>query len=451
MPVTELEKMMINEVQQLLTECNWSALRERLADVPAPELAITLFEFEKNDRVLLFRALPRVLSADVFSYLLSDQQNALLEDLTDSETRSLLANLAPDDRTQLLEELPGLVTQKLLNLLSPADLIEARQLLGYPEDSVGRLMTPDYVAVRPGWTVAKALEHIRRKAHRSETINSIYVTDDQWHLVDDIEVRRFILAEPDETVSEIMDNTFVSVSAFEDREKAVQTIQLYDLDALPVVGTDGVLLGILTIDDVLDIAEEEATEDFHKGAAIAPLRSYREAKGWELYQKRIGWLLVLVLVNLVSSSVIAAYQEVLASTIALAFFLPLLIGSGGNTGSQSATLMVRALATGDVKLTQWLRTLGKEVGVGIMLGITMGAATLILGTVRGGIAVGLIVGLSMIGIVFTANLIGILLPFVLTRFKIDPAIASSPVIATLADATGLLIYFSIARQVLHVM
>lgn len=448
MSVFELAELM-TEVQRLLAQHDWTALRERLEDVPAPELAEVLFAFPKTDRVLLFRALPRALAADVFSYLKTDEQNALLADMTDTETRLLLANMRPDDRTHILEELPGQVTQKLLNLLRPSDLKEARCLLGYPEESVGRLMTPDYVAVRPYWTIAQALEHIRRKARRSETINTIYVTDDQWHLEDAIEVRRFILAQPDETVSELMDYSFVSAPAFEDREKAVHLIQRYDLDALPIVGSDNVLLGIVTIDDVLDVAQAEATEDFHKGAAIAPVKSYREASIWELYQKRIVWLVALVFVNLISASVIAAYQTVLASTIALAFFIPLLIGSGGNTGAQSATLMVRAIATGDVRLNQWLHTLGKELGLGLLLGLTMGVASYFLGLVRGGYLVGIVVALSMVGIVLVANLIGIVLPFILTRLNIDPAVASSPLITTIADASGLLIYFSTAALILQ--
>jgi magnesium transporter len=447
MLLDELERLTA-EVQPLLDRREWTALRQRLADVPPPELADLLFAFPKTDRALLFRVVPRPQAAEVFSYMPTDQQNALLEDLTDAETRLLLANMRPDDRTHILEELPGQATQKLLNLLRPSDLAEARTLLGYPEESIGRLMTPDYMAVRPDWTVAKALEHIRQTARGSETINTIYVTDVQWRLLDALEVRRFILADPAQTVTDIMDHTFTSASAFDDREEAVRLIQRYDLEALPVIDSDGVLLGIVTIDDVLDVAQAEATEDFHKGAAIAPVRSYREAGVWALYRKRVVWLIALVFVNLVSSSVIAAYEEVLASTIALAFFIPLLIDSGGNTGSQSATLMVRALATGDVKLTQWLSTLGKELGVGLTLGITMGLASSLLGMFRGGPVVGLVVGLSMISIVLVANLVGILLPFLLTRFRIDPAVASSPLITTVADASGLLIYFSIAMWLL---
>jgi magnesium transporter len=246
-----------------------------------------------------------------------------------------------------------------------------------------------------------------------------------------------------------MDRTYVSLSAFDDREQAVRTMQRYDLAALPVVDSAGVLLGIVTVDDVLDVAQEEATEDFQKVAAVAPLGvRYREAGVWSLYRKRIGWRLVLVAVNLASSGVIALYEEALAAAVALAFFIPLLIGSGGNAGAQSATLMIRALATGDVGLDQWLRTLLKELGVGISLAVTMGVAAWLLGLVRVGVEVGFVVALAMVAIVIVANIIGVTLPFLLIRFRLDPAVASSPLITTIVDATGLLIYFSIATWLL---
>jgi magnesium transporter len=243
--------------------------------------------------------LPRAVSSEVFAHLNADDQNDLLAQLTSEETRHLLAGLSPDDRTQLLEELPGQVTQKLLTLLGPEDLREARQLLGYPEESVGRLMTPDYVAVRPEWTIARALEHIRSRGPDSETINMVYVTDEHWRFRDALELRRFILADPQQTVAEIMDYAYVVLSAFDDREKAVQALRRYDLPALPVVDSGGVLLGIVTFDDLIDVADKEATEDFHKGAAVAPLRGkYLETRIIELVQKRAPWLLALVFVNI---------------------------------------------------------------------------------------------------------------------------------------------------------
>nr|PZN89985.1 MAG: magnesium transporter [bacterium] len=419
-------------------------LRRALADVPAPEIADRLTELDKPDRVLLFRALARPQAAAAFAHLEPQWRRTLLEDLTDDETRELLAGLPPDDRTQLLEELPGQVTQRLLNLLSPEDLKEARWLLGYPAESVGRLMTPDYVAVRPEWTIEQALAHIRAKGKDSETINVVYVVDQEWRLLDDIELRRLILAAPGTRVEEIMDHAFVTVPAHADREEAVLLMLRYDLIALPVVDSDGVLLGIVTVDDILDVAEEEATEDFHRVGSVAPLRtSLKEATVGYLYRRRILWLLALVVVNIFSGAGIAAFSDTIAASVALVFFLPLLIGSGGNAGAQSATLMVRALATGDVGMRDWLRMLGKELAVSGALGITMAVAASLIGIVRAP-EVTLVVASTMFVIVIVGSLMGMSMPFLLTRLGFDPATASAPLITSLADIVGVIIYFSIA-------
>ncbi len=440
-------------LQSLIENKRWGKLREELSAWPVADIGEFLFELAKSDQVIVFRLLPRDISSDVFTYLKKEQRNALLAALSDEETRSLLHNLEPDDRTNLFEELPGRVTQKLLNLLSPQELEKTRELMGYPEESIGRIMTPNYVAVRPGWTIGQGLEQIRAKGKEdSETLNVIYVTDSNWKLLDALELQRFIFNPPDISIEKIMDNSYVSLPAFEDREEAVHTMAKYDLSALPVVDSEGVLLGVVTFDDVMDVAEEEATEDFHKGAAVAPLKnSYNETGIRELYIKRIGWLIVLVFVNLISLEIMAAYQEILASTIALTFFIPLLIGSGGNAGAQSATLMVRALGTGDIELSQWAVTLVKELSVGAGLGITMGIAGAALGLLRGGTEIALIVCLTMVSIVMVANLIGVMLPFLLTRLNLDPAVASNPLIMSITDAAGLLIYLVISTWLLKLV
>lgn len=432
------------DIAELIHARDWAMLRRALADVPAPEIADRLTELDKPDRVLLFRALARPQAAAAFAHLEPQWRRTLLEDLTDDETRELLAGLPPDDRTQLLEELPGQVTQRLLNLLSPEDLKEARWLLGYPAESVGRLMTPDYVAVRPEWTIEQALAHIRAKGKDSETINVVYVVDQEWRLLDDIELRRLILAAPGTRVEEIMDHAFVTVPARADREEAVLLMLRYDLIALPVVDSDGVLLGIVTVDDILDVAEEEATEDFHRVGSVAPLRtSLKEATVGYLYRRRILWLLALVVVNIFSGAGIAAFSDTIAASVALVFFLPLLIGSGGNAGAQSATLMVRALATGDVGMRDWLRMLGKELAVSGALGITMAVAASLIGIVRAP-EVTLVVASTMFVIVIVGSLMGMSMPFLLTRLGFDPATASAPLITSLADIVGVIIYFSIA-------
>lgn len=442
------------DITALIRDRQWTKLASpRLVwpheELAAPEVVDALLELAPHDRVLLFRALPKEVAAEVFSYLEGDTRDGLLKRLTDTETRQLLSELNPDDRTHLLQELPGRVTQRLLNLLDPADLSEARELLGYPEDSVGRLMTPDYLAVRPDWTVGQALDHVRRRGRESETANVVYVVDDRWRLLDDLPLRRLVLADPGQRVADTMDHTVVRLDAHADREEAVRTMQRYDRVALPVVDSTGVLVGIVTIDDVFDVAQEEATEDFHLSGAIVPLRtSYWETTKAVLYRARIGWLAGLVLVNLVSSGVIAAFEEVLQAVVALAFFIPLIIDTGGNAGSQSATMMIRALSTGDVKPNQWLRAVGRELVLGVAIGATLGALGMLLGIFRGGFEVGLVVLLTMVTMLVITNLVGVSLPFLLNRLRLDPAIASGPLITSIADALGLVIYFSFAVWVL---
>lgn len=433
------------EIARLLQERNWRALRELLAYLPPPEGAELLFRLQKPERMLVFRSMPRDLAAEVFTHLEPHDRDALLRDLTDEETRQLLSSLSPDDRTHLLEELPGNVTRRLLNLLSPEDLSVARHLLGYPEESVGRMMTPDYAAVRPDWTAARALEHIRQLGKDTETINVVYVTARGGTLVGQVELRRFILADPATPVDQIMDPNVISLSAHEDREKAVHTVERYDVNVIPVVDSGGVLLGIVTVDDVLDVAEEEVTEDFHKIATVEPIHvPLREAGVGLFYQRRIGWLLVLVFVNVLSGAGIAYYQETIARAITLVFFLPLLIASSGNAGAQSATLMVRGLATGDVQGRDWLRLLGKELVVATAIGLTMAAAVSLLGMYRAGAQVAVVVAVTMVAVVLVGSLIGLCLPLLLNRFGIDPAVASAPLVTSIADIAGVLIYFSFA-------
>lgn len=437
-------------IRELIDSRQWSALREVLTSHQPPELAEMLPGLEKPDRVLVFRLLPRELATEVFSYLEADDRDALLHDLTDEETRALLAGLTPDDRTHLLEELPARVTRRLLNLLSPEDLREARALLGYPEESVGRLMTPEYVAVRPHWTIRRALEHVRVFGKDSETINRIYITDDTGRLLDDIELRKLILADPEATVESLMNRTFVSVSAFADREEAVNLVRKYDLVALPVVDSTGGLLGIVTVDDMLDVQEAEATEDFHKVGSVEPIRtSIRETGLRVLYSRRIAWLLVLVLVNIFSGAGIAYYERTISETVALVFFLPLLIASSGNAGAQASTLMVRAIATGDAHIGDWFMLLGRELLVASAMGLTMAAAVWILGLWRGGPDVAVVVALTMVLVVIVGSIVGMSLPFLLSRLGFDPATASAPLVTSIADIAGVLIYLSLATWYLR--
>jgi magnesium transporter len=440
------------QIKELIHNKQWTALRQLVEPMPVPEIVDALLELSKLDRVLFFRAMPRHQSSEVFSFLTGEQQRLLLDDLTDEETRHLLTGLAPDDRTALFEELPGQITQKLLNLLSPEALRETRQLLGYPEESVGRLMTPHYVAVRPDWTIPRALEHIRSKGEQSETINYVYVTDEKWKLLDELPLSRFILADPEQTVTDIMDYQFVSLTAFEDRENAVQMMERYDLNVLPVVDSEGVLVGIVTFDDVMDVAQLEATEDFQRISGIEPVEvQYTEAGPALLWRKRILWLMVLLLADFFSSSVIAFYEDTLATMVALAFFIPMLIDSGGNTGTQSATLIVRSIALGQLDIRDWPKIVWKEIRVGVLLGATLGAVVYARGFFWiGGPEIGLVVGMTMVVLVIWANLVGAILPMIIHKLKLDPAVVSSPFITTTVDVTGLVIYFNVARWVLGI-
>lgn len=450
------KQLLKSEVKQLIQERRWTDLREGLMKWPPAEVAELLLDMDQADSVLLFRSLPRQFAAEVFAELEPHQQDGLLKNLTAQETSQLLADLTPDDRTALFEELPAQVTRRLLDLLSPADLKEARQLLGYPEESVGRLMTPDYVSVHPDWTVARALDHIRLRGKDSETINVIYVTDRSGKLLDDIRLRTLILAQPNDTIEQLMDHNVASLSAFEDREKAVQMIRRYDLVALPVVDSEGILLGIVTIDDLMDVEEAEVTEDFHRIAAVSVQRgedgfieSIRNAPMNLLYRRRVAWLLLLVFFNIFSGAAIATFEETIVQAFALVFFLPLLVASGGNAGAQAATLMVRALATGDVRMNDWARLLGRELVVATALGVTMGVAVSFIGIFRGGSEIALVVALAMIAIVIVGSTVGMSLPFLFSKMGRDPATASAPLITSIADVFGIFIYFSIAAWFLN--
>ncbi len=435
------------EILELIEGRDWNELRAFLTAQPAPEIAELLGNLSPRDRIVVFRLLPRRLADDVFALLDPDLQNELLKSLASDEVRVLLAHLSPDDRTALFEELPAGVTQRLLELLPDAQRRETLALLSYPENSVGRLMTTAYLIVRPEWTAAQTLEHIRRCGRGSETLAMLYVTDERGRLVDDVPLRRVILAPPDTRIADLMDGRpAAALHSLQDREEAVRAFKKHGLYALPVTDGEGVLLGIVTMDDVLDVAEEETTEDFHKLAKIAPIEgSLRRAGILQLFRKRIGWLMGLVFVNLLSSAALSGFEETIAAAVVLVSFLPLLIGSGGNAGSQSATLIIRAMAVGDAGAKSVGQMLWREVRVGLWIGLGMAAAVFALGWMRGGPQVGGIVAAAMLAVVIMGNLIGLLLPIGLHRLGFDPAAAGAPLITSLADIGGILIYFSIAR------
>jgi magnesium transporter len=435
--------------QELIDQKNWAELKAAVSKLAPEDLAPTFEAYSPTDRLWLFRALPRSKAADTFSFLDDEHQALLLAGLTDQETRDVLANMSPDDRTFLLEEMPTPAMQKLLSLLSPEDRKETLTLLGYPPGSVGRLMSPDFATVHPEMTVAEAMKSIKKQAPDSETLNMIYITDAEGKLIDDIRLRRFIAAPEDRTVSDLMDHRFSSLKTNQPEEHAVRLMKKTGYFALPVTDAEGTLLGVVTADDVLDVAVEAATEDIHKGGAIKPLdTSYLKAPLSTLYTRRISWLIILVFMNIFSGAGIAHFEELIESVVALVFFLPLLIDSGGNAGSQASTLVIRAMALGEVRIADYIRVAWRELRVALLLGFSMALAVFFLAWWRSGMDVAVVVCMSMVCIVIVGSLVGMSLPFILRKLKQDPAAASAPLVTSIADIAGVLIYLSIASAML---
>lgn len=435
---------------ELIRNKEWKTLKNSLNELDAVQLAELIEEVSDDEEIILFRLLNRQLSKEVFHLLSFSKQERIVEGLAQNGRKlsDLINDIEPDDRTAFFEELPGKITQRLIQLLTPEERQVAIQLLGYPEDSIGRLMTPEYIAVKPTDTIEHALEHIRKYGKNSETLNMIYVVDKDWKLIDDIKIKEIILASPDQYISELMDYRFVALNAYDDQETAIKKFRDYDREALPVVNTDGILIGIITIDDIMDVVEEESTEDFHKfGSFKSAISNPLKARIFNLYKNRIFWLLALVFMNVFSGAAISSFENVIQSVVSLVFFLPLLIDSGGNAGSQSATLMIRSLALGDVKLSDWYKLILKELFVSLLLGFTMAIGVAIIASFRAPEII-IIVSLTMILTVIAGSLIGLLLPFIFTKLKLDPATASAPLITSIADIVGVIIYFSVASWIL---
>ena len=366
-----------------------------------------------------------------------------------------MSNLEPDEQVALMEELPGDLTQRVMNSMRPSDQLQVKKLLGYPEDSVGRLMTPRYVRVKSDWTVKRSMEHIRKYAAMAETLNVIYVVNDREQLIDDLRITELIVAAEDQTISTLMDESFTALRVFEDQEEAVKMLAKYDRVALPVVDSDNVLVGIVTADDVIDVAEEEITEDMQKMAAMDALDDYySQTSIIQMVKKRLGWLIVLFVGQILTALTMGQYEELLSKIVFLSFFVPLIISSGGNSGAQAATLIIRALATDDIRPDDWKKVFFRELSSGLILGLLIG----ILGFItllawdfaangyvdQQSYLTAVVIALSLLSIVLFGNFIGAMLPFILSRLGFDPAVSSAPFVATVVDVSGIIIYFSIA-------
>ena len=454
------------DTQQLSTDLaaaihaqNFIAVRRAVDDLPPADVADLIGELSEQDEALFFRVLPRKLAAETFSYIPPERQEILLRAMSKEVVAAILNEMAPDDRTNLLEELPGAVTKQLLTLLSPKERAVATTLLGYPENSVGRLMTPDYVAIQPEWNVTRVLDYVRKYGHDSETLNLLYVVDERGMLLDDIRMRRFLLAPLDTLVADLMDERFVSLKATDDQESAVALFRQTDQMALPVTDSDGMLIGIVTVDDVLDVAESEATEDIQKiGGSEALDEPYLAIAFDRMVRKRAGWLVILFLSEMLTATAMSFFEHEIQRAVVLALFIPLIISSGGNSGSQAATLVIRAMALGEVTLLDWWRVMRREFFSGLALGGVLGTIGFLRITIWSLFSdlygpywymVAITIALALVGIVLWGTLAGSMLPMLMRRLGFDPAASSAPFVATLVDVTGLIIYFSVAMVVLR--
>ncbi len=414
---------------------------------------------ESEERALIFSVLTPDLSVRTFEFLPIDIQKEFLNILPSERSAQILNALSPDDRTAFLEELSSPVVNELIKLLSSSERATTLKLLGYPEDSVGRIMTPDYIAVRLNWTVQQVLNYIRVNGHDSETIDVIYIVDDNGDLVDDVRIKEFLFASPEALVSQLSDGKFIALEVTDTQEDAINIFRKNNRVALPVVDKKGILLGIVTIDDILNLAKQEDTRDIQLYGGVEALDlPYMKTPFFELMRKRVGWLVILFIGEMLTATAMGYYQDEISRAVILTMFLPLIISSGGNSGSQASTLIIRALALGEVSFRDWWRVMRREILSGLFLGSVLGAVGFLrvvtwaqFSTLYGPhwFLIALTVFFSLIGIVLWGTLTGSMLPLILRRVGLDPATCSAPFVATLVDVTGIIIYFSIALIVLQ--
>ena len=442
------------DVQQAIRERDFGKLREVLGRWEPSAVAAEIRNLPVAEQAVVFRVVPRQCAADVFELLDISAQECLLKALGQEQVAAILNDMADDDRTALLEELPAAATKQLLAVLTPEERARALALLGYPVGSIGRLMTPHYLVVDQNWTVRQVMDYVRTHGQDSETLNMLYVIDDHGVLIDDIRLRDFLLAPTDKRVVDLMDYKFVALKAADPQESAIEVFKREDRKALPVVDSTGVLIGIVTLDDVLELAENQATREIQKiGGSEALDEPYMQIAISRMVKKRAGWLVILFLGEMLTATAMGFFEGEIEKAVVLALFVPLIISSGGNSGSQATTLVIRAMALGEIRLRDWWRVMRREVLAGLALGMILGTIGFLritvwsaFSTIYGAhwLLVGWTVGVSLIGIVLWGTLAGSMLPFLLRRVGLDPATSSAPFVATLVDVTGLVIYFSMA-------
>ncbi|PYQ34397.1 MAG: magnesium transporter [Acidobacteria bacterium] len=446
-------------LRDIIHQRNWDQLRERLRELNPSDVADLIIALPAEEEAFVFRVLSKEQAAEVFSYLPPDHQEELIASLTNEQVRSVLQSMTPDDRTRLLEEMPAEVTRRLLTTLSPDELKNVRFLLGYPEDTAGRYMTPRYVTIEPEMTAGQALEHIRKTGRGKETVNVVYIVDAKGRLVEDIRLSSLVLADPETKVLDIQDPPMVKILATDDREEVLKAFERYDRLALPVTDADGHMLGIITVDDILDVAEQEATEDIQKlGGQEALDAPYLNVGVWSMVRKRAGWLSALFLGEMLTATAMSYFEGEIARAVVLALFVPLIISSGGNSGSQATSLIIRSLALRELRLRDWVHVFRRELISGLCLGTLLGAIGFIRIVLwekvhftdygKHYMLVAFTVWAALLGVVTFGTLAGSMLPFILRRLGFDPATSSAPFVATLVDVTGLCIYFTVALLIL---
>jgi len=423
------------------------------------DIAEQLASFDKKERNIAFYLLPNAIKAEVFSYLDLDIQQEIILSLTDDDLAEVLNNLDPDDRTELFENFPDALIKTFINLLSPHERNIALNLIGYKEDCIARIMTPNYIQVKAYYTITEVLAHIKKYGERVETLNYIFIVSDDNVLIDDLKIEQILLADPETKIAELMDKNFIAIKTTVLIEDAIELFDKYNRSALPIITDKGVLVGIVTSDDIIKQMKDRDTEDIQKFGGMEELDvSYTRTPIIELIKKRAGWLVILFVGEMFTASAMSYYDDELEKAIVLALFVPLIISSGGNSGSQAASLIIRAMALGELKLKDWWYVLVKELKSGLVLGIILGVVgfTRIYVWEKTGIydygeywlTIALTVCLSLVVIVLWGTLSGALVPFILRRIGFDPATASSPFVATLVDVSGLIIYFTIAASLL---
>ena len=449
-------KELADTLDSLLNDGDRVSLRDFFSSIHPADSAQVL-EFFTPERACEFITLLGIENqARIFNYLPPHFETQMASALGRSQLAKIIGAMSHDERADLFNQLSPEEQEEILPALAQAEREDIRKLSSYPEGTAGAVMTSDYASLSPSITAKTALEKLRTEAPDKETIYQCYVINEQRRLVGVLSLRELLVASPRSLVSQIMNDQPIFARAGDRAEEVASTMAKYDLIAMPIINGDEKLVGIVTFDDVHDIIEEEATEDFHRMGSISGHGeslvgvNFRETSSWLIIQKRLPWLLALVFVNLLSGAGIAFFESTIEAVVTLVFFLPLLIASAGNAGSQSSTLMVRALATGDVKASDWIYLLGKEVGIALTLGLGMALAVSMVGVLRGGPEVAVVVGLTMTIVVLFGSLVGCLLPFLLAKLKVDPATASVPLITSIADVGGIIIYFSIATWILQI-